>query len=85
MRVVTTIPSNVKVGMMATCTDCGQHEEICEVTDTQVWTYDEGDSYEFEGHATCFACTEFRKEELRILIADAIDESKLLLEIQLSK
>lgn len=81
MRVVTTTPNNIKVGMMATCTDCGQHEEICEVTDTQVWTYEEGDSYEFEGHATCFGCTEFRKEEERILMADAIDEYKVLLEL----
>lgn len=81
MRVVTTTPNNIVVGTLAICTDCGQHEEIVEVTDTQVWTYEEGDSFEFEGHATCFACTEFRKEEERILMADALIEYKSLLEL----
>jgi hypothetical protein len=85
MKVTTTITNDIKVGQVAVCTDCGQLEEIVEVTDTQVWTYEEGDSYEFEGHACCFACTEFRKEEERILMANAICEYKALIELSASE
>jgi len=71
MKVTTVITNDIKVGQVAVCTDCGQLEKIVEVTDTQVWTYEEGDSYTFEGHACCFACTEFRQEEFRIAFNDA--------------
>lgn len=82
MKVTTVITNDIVVGTLAVCTDCGQLEEIVEVTDTQVWTYEEGDSYEFEGHACCFACNEFRQEESRILLNDAFCEYKALVELK---
>jgi hypothetical protein len=56
------------------CTECGQNEEIVKVVEPSTLTFDDGYEIEIEGCKLCHTCNDFKNEEMRIMLADAMVE-----------